>query len=136
MAIDMRVQSACQNDAVTLMGSYNSTPGSAANSEDLTMVSSPTVGGGLRGRLRELADALSPVQQSGERHGGMCRCPDSRLKKLSAGGSSSNDLTPNLRICLARLQHGQVAKVGAADPFVDESRYVEKCRCGTFGRVD
>src|ERR1700730_5345504 len=115
------------------MGSYNSTPGSAANSEDLTMVSSPTVGGGLRGRLRELADALSPVQQSGERDSGMRRCPHSRLKKLSAGGSSSSDLTPNLPDMPCPTQHGQVAKVGAADPSVDESRYVEKCRYGTFG---
>ena len=70
------------DEAVTLMGSYNWTRGAAANSEDLNLVSSPTVAGRTR---RTGTTALpSPRGLSGARTGAglrarRCNCPAAEM---------------------------------------------------------
>jgi phosphatidylserine/phosphatidylglycerophosphate/cardiolipin synthase-like enzyme len=48
--------------AVTLMGSYNWTTGSAQNSEDLNLVSSPTVAAAFAAHLARAAQGVSAIR--------------------------------------------------------------------------
>jgi hypothetical protein len=68
------------DEAVTLMGSYNWTRGAAANSEDLNLVSSPTVAG----PTRRTGNNRLAVSARFERREDWCRASRSTMQ-LSGG---------------------------------------------------